>query len=71
MNIKKKMHKALSGEKNGANTHPEKNNFINGFSTKYWKGKHYYNNGEIEIRATECPEGFTKGRLKGCFGRKI
>ena len=68
---KEKMHKALSGEHNGANTHPEKNIFNNGFSSIYWKGKHYYNNGEIEIRATECPEGFTKGRLKGCFGRKI
>ena len=28
------------------------------------KGKHRYNNGEIEILAFECPEGFTLGRLK-------
>lgn len=27
-------------------------------------GTHYFNNGEIEIRAKECPEGFSKGRLK-------
>ena len=57
------------GLKNGANTHPEKNNFVNGFSNMYWKGTHYYNNGEIEVRAKECPKGFIKGRLKGCFGR--
>lgn len=28
-------------------------------------GKHWFNNGEIETYAIECPEGFTKGRLKG------
>lgn len=28
------------------------------------KGKHWYNNGEINIRATECPEGFVPGRIK-------
>lgn len=27
-------------------------------------GTHYFNNGEIEIRCKECPEGFVKGRLK-------
>ena len=28
------------------------------------KGSHWYNNGEYEIMAFECPEGFVKGRLK-------
>lgn len=28
------------------------------------KRKHWYNNGEINIRATECPEGFVPGRIK-------
>jgi len=28
------------------------------------KGSHWYNNGECEIMTFECPEGFTKGRLK-------
>ena len=28
------------------------------------KGLKYWNNGKISIRAKECPEGFTKGRLK-------
>lgn len=27
-------------------------------------GTHYYNNGEVEVRVKECPEGFVKGRLK-------
>ena len=37
---------------------------------KYGLGKHpnvgtcYYNNGEVEVRRRECPEGFVKGRLK-------
>lgn len=30
----------------------------------YIKGKHHYNNGEIEVLAFECPEGFVKGVLK-------
>ena len=28
------------------------------------KGKHWYNNGEINIRAKECPEGFVPGMLR-------
>ena len=27
------------------------------------KGRHYYNNGQIDIMAFECPEGFVPGRL--------
>ena len=27
------------------------------------KGKHWYNNGKINIRAKECPEGFVPGML--------
>lgn len=27
-------------------------------------GKHWYNNGEKCVRATECPEGFVPGRIK-------
>jgi hypothetical protein len=30
----------------------------------YNYGKHWYNNGEINIRAKECPEGFVSGRLR-------
>lgn len=30
----------------------------------YVKGSHWYNNGMICIRAKECPEGFTPGRLR-------
>lgn len=28
------------------------------------KGKYWYTNGKIEIKAKECPEGFTPGRLR-------
>lgn len=28
------------------------------------KGLHWYNNSEIEIKAKECPDGFTPGRLR-------
>lgn len=28
------------------------------------KGLHWYNNGEIEINAKECPQGFVNGRLR-------
>lgn len=28
------------------------------------KGKHWYNNGVVETYAFECPEGFSKGRMK-------
>ena len=27
-------------------------------------GKHFYNNGSIQVLAYECPEGFVKGMLK-------
>lgn len=27
------------------------------------KGKHYFNNGTVEMFALECPEGFVRGRL--------
>lgn len=29
------------------------------------KGRHYYNNGVIEVKCYECPEGFVLGRLPG------
>ena len=28
------------------------------------KGRHWYNNGIVQIQTFECPIGFTKGRLK-------
>ena len=28
------------------------------------KGRHWYNNGVVQIQSFECPIGFTKGRLK-------
>lgn len=30
----------------------------------YAKGMHFFNNGEINIRAKECPPGFVPGRLR-------
>lgn len=40
----------ISGEKNGG--------------YKKFKGTHYYNNGIVQVRAYECPEGFVKGGLR-------
>lgn len=31
--------------------------------SKSKKGRHYYNNGEVEVMTFECPEGFMSGRL--------
>lgn len=28
------------------------------------KGMHFFNNGKINIRAKECPDGFVPGRIK-------
>lgn len=54
----------IQGCKNGANTHPEKNNFINNNPAKKIKGTQWFNNGIEQVRALECPEGFKKGMLK-------
>lgn len=35
------------------------------------KGKHYYNNGVIEVLRYECPEGFVPGGLTKGLGRKL
>lgn len=37
--------------------------FYSSLSGKKNKGKHWYNNGIIQVTAFECPEGFTSGRL--------
>ena len=65
------MKTALSGDRNGARTHPEKNCFVtNNPSYKgmksHTKGMHWYNNGEKEImcKPENLPDGFIKGRLK-------
>lgn len=29
-----------------------------------FKGRHWYNNGIVQIQSFECPIGFTKGMLK-------
>ena len=26
-------------------------------------GKHWYNNGVVQVQALECPDGFVRGRL--------
>ena len=41
----------------------------NGLGNKGPKGKHRYNNGEIEIYAYECPDGFIPGRLKSVINK--
>ena len=68
---RKKMSKARKGKQVGENNpmygkrHSEETrrkiseaNRINNI------GKHWYNNGEINIRAKECPPGFIPGRIK-------
>ena len=59
---KKKMSEAKKGNKNalGCNRSEETRNK----TSEAMKGKHWYNNGKINKRAKECPEGFTPGRVK-------
>ena len=37
---------------------------INRKISEFHKGRHWFNNGLVNIQAKSCPEGFVKGRLK-------
>ena len=67
---KKKISKALKGKPawnrgkpNSAETLRKMSEVKKGKNNPAF-GKHWYNNGKINIRARECPEGFTPGRIK-------
>ena len=68
---KKKMSIRMSGENNPMFGKSGENNPMFGKSgvNNPIFGKHWFNNGIICVRAEECPEGFTKGRLP--FKRNI
>lgn len=55
--------KKLSGEKNPmyGKTHSEETRKK---MSDAFKGRHWYNNGIVQIQTFECPIGFTKGMLK-------
>ena len=60
---KKKISEGQIGEKNHNYGKPKSNETKNKLSNSF-KGLCFFNNGEINIRARECPQGFIKGRLK-------
>ena len=66
---KKKISEAQKGKKH-SEERIRKNSESHKGQTPWNKGKktgsngtHWYNNGEINVKAKECPEGFVKGRL--------
>ena len=63
---KKKMSEAKEGE-NNPNYGRHHSEETKKKMAESWKGKRWYNNGKINIRARECPQGFVPGRLKRKF----
>ena len=59
---KKKMSEARKGKPKSAE-HKKKISELKKGNTNT-KGKHWYNNGKINIMSKECPEGFVPGMLK-------
>ena len=60
---KRNISEGQRGEKNHNYGKPKSNETKNKLSNAF-KGLCFFNNGEINIRARECPPGFIKGRLK-------
>lgn len=60
---KRNISEGQRGEKNHNYGKPKSNETKNKLSNAF-KGLCFFNNGEISIRARECPPGFIKGRLK-------
>ena len=58
------------GKKNSEETAKKKREHLR-TTCNNTKGKHRYNNGEIEILAFDCPEGFTLGRLKPAWNKNL
>ena len=60
---KKKMAEAKKGKPKSAETRKKMRGAQKG--KNIWiKGTRWYNNGKINIRAKECPDGFVPGRIK-------
>ena len=57
---KKKMREAMKGKNIGKKRSEETRKKL----SEVRKGTHWYNNGKINIRAKECPQGFAPGRIK-------
>lgn len=74
--VKQKMSKAQKGNQNSRGPHKsvsddtkrKLSDSLKGKNT-WTQGRHFYNNGEKEVLATECPEGFVKGRLSSVMTR--
>ena len=60
---KRNISEGQRGEKNHNYGKPKSNETKNKLSNAF-KGLCFFNNGEINIRAKECPPGFIKGMLK-------
>ena len=59
---KKKNREAHKGKRIGEETKKKMSEAHKGKNI-WTKGRHWFNNGKINIRAKECPEGFVPGRL--------
>ena len=59
---KKKISDARKGKPKSTETRKKMGAAKKGNS--YAKGMHFFNNGKINIRAKECPDGFVPGRIK-------
>lgn len=57
-----KMSASLKGRHHSEETKKKISNSNKG--KKFVLGKHWYNNGSVNILANECPKGFRKGRIK-------
>ena len=60
---KMKLSEAKKG-KNFSKEHKKKLSEAQKGKNTWIRGRHWYNNGKINIRARECPEGFVPGMLK-------
>lgn len=67
--IKEKISNKLKGHPNYLKSHTEETKRKIGEASHnrvHKRGRHWFNNGKVEIQSFECPLGFVKGRLNRC-----
>ena len=60
---RKKLREAMKGKHHSEETRKKMREAMKGKNI-WTKGMRFFNNGKINIRAKECPEGFTPGQLR-------